>query len=91
MVTVRYIPSPDVISRRLADETVLVNRKTDLIFTLNATGSRFWELLQEHADIAQIRDILLAEYEISGYELDAEIQAIITYLSNEGLIIAQQF
>ena len=38
--------NPDVVFRRLDDEVVLVNMKTNLIYALNPTAARFWELLR---------------------------------------------
>jgi hypothetical protein len=78
--------SAEVVARRLEDEIVLVHLQTNRIYTLSATAARFWELLQgglEHADIVRI---LRQEYEVDGAQLEAEIAALVTRLSAEGLI-----
>ena len=48
------LPNPDVVSRRLGDDTVLVHLKTNRIFALNPTGARFWELLLEGMNRGEI-------------------------------------
>ena len=40
-----YRPADHVTYRRLDDEMVLVNLRTNRIFTLNASGTRIWELI----------------------------------------------
>ena len=79
-------PSPDVASRRLGDEVVLVNLKTNRIFSLSPTGARFWELLSDGKTRPEIEVELLEEYDVSREEVTAEIDALVTALLVEGLV-----
>jgi hypothetical protein len=81
-----YRPQPDVVSRRLDDQTVLVNLRTNRIFELNRTGARFWELLGEGSSESQVIERLLAEFEVPPEQLEREVRALIDSLMEEGLI-----
>ena len=59
-----YEVTTDVVFRRIEDEMVLVNLKTDQIFTLNETAAQFWELLAQGLDIDTIREQLLSVYDV---------------------------
>jgi hypothetical protein len=79
-------PNPRVLSRRLADEVVLVHLDTNQIYALNETGARFWELLAETRNRSEIEDALQAEFEVSPDVLSAEIDRLVTELRDLGLV-----
>ncbi len=79
-------PSPDVVSRFVGDEMVLVNLGTSQILTLNPTGARFWELLAAGNSRGEIEATLLSEYDVSTDEVAASIDALLAELESEGLV-----
>ena len=79
-------PSPDVVSRRLGDEIVLVHLKTNRIFSLSPTGARLWELLEEGRSRAEIEQQLLLEYDVSREAVSGEIDSLVTILEGEALV-----
>lgn len=79
-------PSPDVVSRRVGDEVVLVHLKTNRIFALSPTGARFWELLSDGNSRPEVETQLLDEYDISREEVSAEIDSLVETLQVEGLV-----
>ena len=79
-------PAPDVVSRRLYDEVVLVNLQTNTIYALNRTGARFWEMLAEGNDRAEIERRLLSEFDVSPDRLSVEVDELLARLSQAGLI-----
>jgi hypothetical protein len=79
-------PDPDVVSRRLGDEVVLVHLKTNRIFSLSPTGARFWELLSDGRSRAEIEAELLREYDVSHDEVAAEIDLLVRRLEAEQLV-----
>ena len=85
--TLRFRTSADAVAQRLGDEVVLVHIRTDKIFVLNRTGARVWELLCESLDRSAIQGRLLAEFEVGEVQLAAEIDALLTALTEEGLIL----
>ena len=85
--TLRFRTSADAVAQRLGDEVVLVHIRTDKIFVLNRTGARVWELLCESLDRSAIQGRLLAEFEVGEVQLAAEIDALLTALTEAGLIL----
>jgi Coenzyme PQQ synthesis protein D (PqqD) len=79
-------PDPDVVSRRLGDEIVLVHLKTNRIFSLSPTGARFWELLSDGKSRTEIETALLREYDVSPEAVSAEIDSLVRTLEAEQLV-----
>ena len=52
------------ISCELEDEAVVLDLKGGIYYGLNAVACRVWELVQKPCTVSEIRDSLLAEYEI---------------------------
>ena len=83
-------PSPDVIFKRLGDEMVLFDLKTDRFFELNKTAARFWELLCAGCDPAQISAQMLEEFAVDAGELTSEAEALFVSLRQEGLVTVDE-
>lgn len=81
--------NPDVVSRRLGDEIVLVHLGTNQIYRLNATGARFWELAAEGLDEQAIAARLRAEFDVGDEQVRGEIAAMVERLAAEGLVRAE--
>jgi hypothetical protein len=75
-----------VVARRLEDEIVLVNLATDRIFSLNRTGARYWELLDDGLEQDVIVRRLLDEFDVDRPTLEQEIASITAQLRSEGLV-----
>ena len=82
----RWRQGEEVAARRVDDRVVLVNLQTNHIFSLNATGSRVWELL----DVARSRDELVAalqkEFEVDPQELERETDTLLASLEEASLV-----
>ncbi len=79
-------PSPDVVARRVGDETVLVHLGTNRIFALNHTGDRFWQLLVEGKSRDEIERTLQREYDVPGKKLSDEIDMLLAELRREQIL-----
>jgi Coenzyme PQQ synthesis protein D (PqqD) len=79
-------PSADAVVKRLGDEVVLVDLKTNEIYTLNRTGARLWELLEQEDDLERAQELMLEEFEISEQQLQGEVRAIVDELVTKGLL-----
>ncbi len=73
-------------SSDLKGEAVILNLKSGAYYGLNAVGSSIWNLLQEPRTVSEIRDTLLAEYEVDPKQCDRELLALLQQLEAEGLI-----
>jgi predicted methyltransferase len=78
--------SRDVISRRLGDEVILVNLKTDRVYALNQTAARFWELLASRRSIQSIERQLMREFTVEPSKLGRHISGLLSTLKAKKLI-----
>jgi coenzyme PQQ synthesis protein D (PqqD) len=76
----------DVVSRRLEDEVVLVNLRSNRIFSLNRTGARYWELLLAGNRRAEIKTQLAGEFGVEPDDVAREIEKLEQELVSEGLV-----
>jgi coenzyme PQQ synthesis protein D (PqqD) len=80
-------PHPDVVWRRVDEEAVLVNLKTNRIYSLNPTGARLWELISAGNDREAAEAALIEEFDVEEGELRNEVAAVLEELAKEGLIL----
>jgi hypothetical protein len=79
-------PAADTVFREMNGEAVLVNLGTNRIYSLNATGARFWSLLVEGATQEAAEEELLQEFDVSPEELRVEMADLLRALRTEGLV-----
>jgi Coenzyme PQQ synthesis protein D (PqqD) len=80
--------NPDVVTRRMDEEVVLVHLRTNRIYTLNATAARFWELAESGVPRAAIKRVLLDEFDVDELALETEIDALVAELSGQELLMS---
>jgi hypothetical protein len=78
---------PDVVGRRLGDEMVLVNLRTNRILRLNHTGARLWELLDGGAGVDELGERLAADYDVDRQTLEKDLVAGLERLDALGLVV----
>ena len=86
-LTRRFSPDPTFVYRRIADECLLVpirQKVADLqyIYVLSPVANRIWELLDGVRNMAEVRDQLLDEFEVSSQELEQDLQEFIAQLKD---------
>ena len=84
---VRFRPSPDAVATRAGEEMVVVDLKSDRIYSLNRTASRAWELLCADCDRAETERRMLEEFEVTPQELAEAIDELLTSLTENGLLV----
>jgi hypothetical protein len=83
--------SPDLIERRILDDTVLVPIRGDLadlqrIFALNPVAQHIWAQLDGEHDLVAVRDSLVARFEVQPAQAEADLLEFIAQLHTAGLI-----
>jgi hypothetical protein len=78
--------------QEVADKFVAVakNPETETVehvFNLNETGALILQALQDGKDVAEIVDLLLAEYDIEIQDAEKEVNAFIDSLKDNGWAI----
>ena len=80
-------PNPEIITTALEDESVLLNPRTQELFTLNSTGKFVWDHLQTTPS-DQIPALLAETFEVDEQTATADIREILEELSKAGLVHA---
>jgi hypothetical protein len=84
---VRYKAIAEALVATLSDGAVLLNLQTKRYFSLNETGTRIWEMVQQTADEETIVTTLLSEYEVDEPMARAEVRRILDELIEAQLIV----
>ena len=84
-----FARNPDFAFRRIDDEGILMPIRANVgqgshFYALNPTGVRVWELIDGKKNGAQIRDLLLREFETTPEQLTQDVETFVTLLSKSG-------
>ena len=79
-------PHPDVIETPLEDELVLLDPKTQQMYSLNATGKLIWETLKA-GDYPLVAQKVSAEFEVEAEQAQLDADALISDLERTGLLV----
>ena len=74
----------------LSDGAVLLNLQTKRYFSLNETGTRIWEQVQEGADAESIVGTMIREYEVDEATARREVRRILDELMEAQLIVEEK-
>jgi hypothetical protein len=80
-----FVASPDALFKPLDGEGVLLDLANGIYFGLDATGTRLWQLLQEHRSLRRAYDAMLAEYEVPPDRLREDLLAFVGDLARRSL------
>ena len=83
----RYRAITEALVATLADGAVLLNLQTKRYFSLNETGTRIWEMVQQMVDEETIVATLLTEYDVDEPMARAEVRRILDELIEAQLIV----
>jgi hypothetical protein len=83
------VAASDQVSCDLAGEAAILNLKTGVYYGLNAVGARVWSLIQESRTVEEIRDTIVAEYDVEPPRCEDDIVALLEELAAEGLIVVR--
>jgi len=88
-----YQKNPDIVARKVIDELILVpvgRQAGDLnsIYTLNEVGARMWELIDGKRRVAEIRDQLVEEFDVSEKNAEEDLLILLQQFHEIGAIEA---
>ena len=91
----RYKKNPDIVSRKIADEVILVPIKRKVI-ELNAmyllrddVSVRMWELIDGKRQIREIKEIICKEFEVAPQQAERDIITFLKRLEKIGAIVRE--
>lgn len=77
---------PGMLLQKVGDETVIFDLNGERFYSLDAMGTRFWELLGEFPDENAVVDVLVAEYEVERDVASADLAKFIGDLRRLGIV-----
>ena len=84
----RVRAAPELLCSDVGGEAVILNMESGIYFGLDPVGTRVWELLQAPRTPAEIRDELLAEFDVEPSRCEADVLRLLGGMRDEGLVIA---
>jgi hypothetical protein len=87
VLSAEYVrPAEDAVAKRVGNTMVLIHLQTNLIYELNRTGARLWELIGEGCERSELHHRLLSEFEVDPEHLSPEIDRLLHALSAARLV-----
>ena len=77
---------PQVMSRLVEDETVVLDLESGMYFGIEGTGKRIWELVAEGHSLREIVGIIIAEYEADEADVERDVLSFTNELVDRGLL-----
>jgi hypothetical protein len=90
-----YKKSDSIVSRKIADEFLLVPIKQNVgdlesIYTLNEVATRVWELIDGKKRVEEIKDKIVEEFEVTPQEAEKDLASLFKQLLAVGAITKVQ-
>jgi hypothetical protein len=85
----RITLTPDLLFQELEGEAIVLNPRTEHYYSLDDVGTRMWQLLAEHCDVAIVVQQLLAEYHVEEAMLRQDLAQLIALLADAGLLTTE--
>jgi hypothetical protein len=76
----------ELVACDLADQTAILNLRSEVYYGLDTIGTHIWSLIQQKRCLSEIRDVLLAHYEVGEEACEASLRRFLGNLYDAGLI-----
>ena len=78
---------PQVMSRLVGDETVLLDLASGHYFGVDGVGKVIWESVSTGKTLAETVDAIVAEFDVEKPQAEADVTAFASQLVERGLLI----
>jgi hypothetical protein len=79
---------PQVMTRLVDDETVLIDLASGVYFGLDGVGKRIWESVADGNSLGQAVELIVREYEVEEAQAQADVLEFAGDLVERGLLLA---
>jgi hypothetical protein len=79
--------SPTATYQTVGEEAILIDLNSGTYYSLNDTGTMFWELLDGQRTIAACARAIAAEYDVTPDVVEADVLELAAELKTEGLVV----
>lgn len=80
------VASSDQVSCNLSGEAAILNMRNGEYCGLNAVGTRVWKLIQEAHSVSEVRDVIMAEYEVDAETCEKDLIELLNDLEARELL-----
>ena len=84
--TSRVVAASDQVSTELEGEAVILHLGDGVYYGLNPVGARLWSLLEEPRAVSELRDALVADYEVDAETAERDVLELLGELMDRGLL-----
>ncbi len=88
-VSSRVVAARDQVSCDVGGEAAILQLASGVYYSLDAVGSRIWALLQSPRSVREIRDTLVAEYDVPAERCERDLLGLLEALAAAQLIDVQ--
>jgi hypothetical protein len=79
-------PSPDIASRKVAEEMVLLNVKTSEYYSLNPTAALVWEAISAGRKFGEIVEAVAERFEVGQAAVEKDVAGLIRGLEADKIV-----
>jgi hypothetical protein len=76
----------DQVTCDLSGEAVILQLQDGMYYGLDPIGASVWKLIQTPKTIAEIRDAILEEYDVTPEQCEADLQALLEDMKEQRLV-----
>jgi hypothetical protein len=80
------VATKDQFSCPLGDDTVILDLKAGLYFSVNDVGGLVWKLIQEPRTVRELREAILEGFAVDVETCDKDLRALLGELASRNLI-----
>ncbi|HVQ13044.1 MAG TPA: PqqD family peptide modification chaperone [Vicinamibacterales bacterium] len=81
------VAAGDLLASEFGDELVILDLRDGVYYGLEDAGAQIWSLLQKPVSVAEIREALVAAYEVEPARCEQDVRALLAELETRGLVI----
>jgi hypothetical protein len=82
----QVVATKDQSSCPLGDDTVILDLKAGLYFSLNNVGAMIWQLIQQPKSVKEIREAILEAFDVEREVCDRDLVALLRELATRNLV-----
>ena len=84
------VVSRDLVTADLGEEIAILYLENGVYYGLDAVGARIWDLIQDPKRVGEVRDSILAEYDVEPDRCKSELLDLLEELASQGLVEIQE-
>jgi hypothetical protein len=76
----------DLLTTHFGPEIVILNLRDGVYYSVENTGARVWQLVQERTTVQAVCDAIASEYEVPAAVCEEDVRSLIRTLAARGLV-----